>query len=171
MDPFSLVYTALYELVIASPRLTELVKVGNRIRFDSATDRDPLKQNVLDADTPELILADQAVTVNLHGTSSGTKIVRQYAFLLATGDMRINERLHPVEFALCCALSRWKESLTALQWEGRSFVKRLDVTSVAQGQSDPERNRGIKGWSAVWQCEVEMYLSTADMIAYAAGGS
>lgn len=173
-DPFSLVYTALYDMAVACEPLADMVKLGNRIRFDGDTP-DPAKRDaVQDADLPELVLVPETGSVNLHGNSSSSRFVRQYAFMISTGTNKLNELLNPLEWALCCGLARWRSAITDLRWpEGSgetSFVKRVDVISATQGQSDPERNRNIRGWSAVWRCEVEMYIRTADMKLYAEGG-
>jgi hypothetical protein len=62
-------------------------------------------------------------------------------------------------------MSQWKSVLGALRWNGLSFVTRVDAPVAQHGLQDPEKNRGIAGWSSVWTVEVEMWLSTNLMIA------
>lgn len=165
-NPLSLVYDALFDLVKRHPDCDDLFKTRNLVRYDHAQDRDPVKDKIQDADLPELVLLANGATVGMERTSCGSMMVRRYSWLMSTGDMRIAYRLLPVQWMLFEALHNWKQVLTALVWpegSGRHFVKRLDVTDVAEGLSDPEANRGIRGWSSIWGCEVEMWFKTADV--------
>ena len=95
--------------------------------------------------------------------------MRQYAWWLSTGDFRVTLSLHPVEFALWACHAQWQSTLSALTWQGKSFVKRVDAMALSEGLTDVEKNRGIKGWSCVWVTEVEMHFATKDLQAFAAG--
>lgn len=158
-NPLELVYGALWDLAESRPQLCELVKLGNRIRFDSERDRNPTKQEVSTLDLPELVLIGNGGFSNIHATSSSSELRRRYTWLLSTGDMRLQEYLYPVEWELFCAMCNWNSVLNKLTWQGLNFVKSVDFIDLTEGQSDPDRNRGIKGWSAVWTCEVTMYFS------------
>lgn len=159
-NPFTMVYDTLWEMVDTHPSLRVLMKEGNRIKFNTPS-REPLKDAVAVADLPELILTSDGLSAALYNTTSTSKVVRSYSWLLSTGDFRVNELLYQVEWYIFCAMLSWKEKLCALKWHDESFVKRADVTSVTNGQSNPELNRGIKGWSAIWKCEVEMHFRTS----------
>ncbi len=169
-DPLSQVYTSLADLARASVPLQSMVKVGNLLRFDSPTNRDPKKEILADADLPELVLLPDTGAFGLHATSSSSKATRQYTWKINTGDFRLAYRLNPIEWMLACAMAGWKSALGPLTWRGEHFVKRLDAISVSSGMSDPLRNDGIQGWSSVWQCEVEMHFRTSDLIQYHATG-
>jgi len=158
------VYSKLWDLAfVESNALSTLVRPGNRIRYDT-NNRDPIKENVSDADLPELILTSGGSgPPRLHATSSGSMCTRKYSWLITTGDFRVSYRLYPVEFALFAAMSNWKAHLGALTWNSKSFAKRMDVVDVTNGLSDPDRNRGIRGWSAIWTCEIEMHFTTEDL--------
>lgn len=162
-NPFTLVHDALWTLAERHP-LIAAVPARNRIKYNDPVDRDPTKDKVAVADLPELVLVCEGLSGNTHETSSSSRVNRQFAFFLSTGDFRANELLLQYEWALWCALHDWKSVLGGLQWLGRSFVKRADITSVSNGASDSERNRGIKGWSAAWRCEVEMHFKTSDLL-------
>lgn len=169
-DPFTLVHNALWALADASQPLTQLVKPKNKIKFNSETDRDPMKQEVMASDLPELVLAIEGTNeVNLHASSCTSMITRQYAWMISSGDIRANEILHPVEWAVCCAMVNWRETLSALTWREQLFVKRVNNTTLTTGMSDPERNRGIKGWSSIWRCEIEMHFESAAMRSFHLG--
>lgn len=156
-DPFSMTFAALWELAESSPRLGQIVRMGNRIKL---SDRDAFKPQVQSADLPELILVSEGLSGNLHETSSTSRFTRNYAWLISTGDMRLTHLLYPVEWALVTAMLRWKETLSRLVWRGDQFVKRAQITTVDEGVSDQDRNRGIAGWSSVWRVEVEMHFTT-----------
>lgn len=163
MNPFALVYNALWTMAEASYPLTQLVRPGNRIKFNQTGQSDPTKRQVSNADLPELILVTTASNANIRGTSSSSMIIRQYDWIIATGDTSTVNKLLPVEWALFCAMCRWPYVLGPLKYPSDApdgFVKRANILSVNSGLTDPERNRGIMGWSSIWSLEVEMHFST-----------
>lgn len=170
-NPFQLVYDALWQMMASRADLADLVKVGNHISFGDPAIGDPFKRSVAIGDLPEVVLIPAGMDANLFSTSSSSNCTRRYQWLLSTGDLRIHEGLHPVEWAIFCGMCDWQTVLTALEWpanSGRHFVKMAEIENITEGKSDPERNRGIVGWSAVWTCSIQMYFSTADLIASAA---
>jgi hypothetical protein len=162
-NPFTLVFDALWTMPEAHPLFLNLVKVGNRVKFNKQENRDPLKQEIAVGDLPEVTLVSDSLSAVLYNTSSTSMCKRQYTWILATGDFRICELLFQIEWALFVSMLGWKEKLCALEWNSERFVKRADITTVTNGQSDRERNRGINGWSAIWRCEVEMHFKTSDL--------
>lgn len=162
-DPFSLVYTKLWTLAESSSDLNSLVLLRNRVRYD-LTDRDPEKRTLAEADTPELTLVSTGVSGNMWNTSSSSMCIRRYNWLLVTGDMRITHKLLPVEWALFRAMHGWKTILTALQWEGKPYVKRVALADIQDGILRPEtRQEGPRGWACIWGIEVEMHFSIGDL--------
>jgi len=165
MNPFLLVYDALWDMVASRADLDALVKLGNRIRFDKDAPATPMKTAIAAGDMPELVLAGAGMSCNLHVASNACQVRKRYQWLCSTGEMRI-EKLQSVQWMLACATIDWQTILTRLQWpedSGRGFVKRTSLLDASEGFSDPQRNRGIVGWSFVWGCEVEMWFATADM--------
>jgi hypothetical protein len=165
-NPYTLVHSALWAMALANPRFVAMVAEGNRIRFDSAVDRDPIKENIGSADTPEVMLVSMGVTdVNLHATSSTSQMRRRYQFFVTSGDMRINDLLYQIEWQLTCALANWKATLAPLQWNGKPFVKSANMTDASEGFQKNDQTRGIIGLSCIWACEVVFSFTTADLIA------
>lgn len=160
-NPFSDVYDALWDLAEASDLLTSLVKPKNRVKFNQTRTGGTIKDQVSEADLPELVLVASGSSCNLHDTSSSSRITRNYEWIISTGDLRINNKLLPVEWAIFCAMLDWPTVLASLQWQGAGFIKRTAVTDISTGQSDAERNRGIAGWSSIWGIEVEMHFQTS----------
>ncbi len=170
-NPFIQTYDALWALAEESDLLTSLVKVGNRIKLNKVRPGSPIKDEVSQADLPELVLVATSGQPNLRSTSSSSMTIRSYDWLVSTGDMSVSNKLLPVEWALFCAMANWPAILGALTWQGKSFIKRANFTGVSTGFSDPERNRGIAGWSSIWSVEVEMHFSTSDMLTANQAGS
>lgn len=163
-NPFVIVYDALWALALSNKNLEKLVKPGNRISFGSAKNDSPIKDVAGHADLPELLLTQSTATANIHNSSCGIKVVRAYTFILNTGDYRLSANLSQVEWALLCGLCNYKAELLELKWNDKNFVIRPDVVSIATGESDQQRNRGIRGWSAAWSVEVEMHFAKTDIL-------
>lgn len=167
-DPFSMVMRTLWEMANENAVFTDLVKPGNRIDFTDETNRDPIKQNIQDADVPEVILVPSGTpATNLCATSSTSSIIKRYSWLISTGDLRATLRLMPVEWAIFVMMHDWKNRLTALEWpenSGRNFVKFAQLLDASEGQTDTEANRGLQGWSCLWQCQVEMHFKSQDLL-------
>lgn len=163
-NPFTDVYDALWTLAESSQLLTSLVKIGNRIKLNSPTDYSKIKDEVSRADLPELMLISSGSSANLRNSSSSSMITRQYEWLISTGNINVIGGLLQTEWALFCAMADWPATLNALTWNNAAFVKRCNIISMSAGISDPERNRGIEGWSAIWGIEVEMHFRTSDLL-------
>ena len=159
-NPFTIVYGALWDMLLQHPQIVRDVKEANRIRFDISNNRDPLKTQIGAADLPELCISVETMTANLHSNSSQSKMSRLYSILVSTGDKRYTELLAQTEWAIFCALACWQEKLSGLQWKGAHFVTNLRLPSGSAGLSDPIRNRNITGWSSVWRAEIEMHFQT-----------
>lgn len=163
-NPFTLVYTGLWSLVESNSDLTDLVAVGNRIRYDTVANRNPEKRSAMTADYPELVLVSDGLTGNMHATSSSGFVIRNYSFYITTGDLRMTEVLLQVEWELWRALNNWKSVLPALEWNGIRFVKRCNINTITNGTIRAEdRTEGPLGWVAIWSLEVEMHFPTASI--------
>ena len=160
MNPFSIAYNGLWQLAEDDMGLRALVRSENRIKFDSFN---PIKQNIADADVPELILVPAGGDPNLINTSDTTKIVKRYNWLLSTGSNQQGQ-FFDIEWALTRAMLRWPD-LTLL-WKNKSFVKSVKIVSITEGLSDAERNRGINGWSGILSMSLEMHFSTLEIVTW-----
>jgi len=159
-DPFTIAFNGLWAAVKAGS-LGSLIKVGNQIELVTEGE---LKVRVSNADAPELVLLPVSGDANIHYTSCSSKIVRQFVFYISTGDQRVRTELFPIEFALFRALAGWQKSVSALTWEGKSFIKRVDILTIGNALQDSERNRGIERWSASWAIELEMHFGHNDLL-------
>ncbi len=161
VTPYSKVYDAIWALLEASPDFTALFPEGNRIKFNSADDRAPIKQSVQTGDLPEVMLIVAGGELNLRNTSSTTKSVLNYQVVVNTGDFRLSEYVLPINWLVTCIANQWCSALTALTWRAKTFVKVVRITTNTIGESNEQRNRGIKGFSTLINFEVEMHFETA----------
>jgi len=159
-NPFILLYDALWELLESYAGFTDLVRLGNRIKF-SGDNRAPVKQEMQSADLPEVRLVCTGGTPHVQRTSGSSSCTKTFSVQIATGDQRYNESLFPVEWAIYKAMARWQSILGALIWEGESFVKQCQPVSSRIGLAEFDVARGIKGWTSVWEIEIDMWFSTA----------
>lgn len=161
-DPFSIVYKSIWDCAESSEHVTSLVKLRNRIRLDQAN-QFPTKPTVSDTDLPELALMLNGGIFKLNATSSSTHMTKNFAWMITTGQTIVNQRILPVEFALARAMKNWHTQIANATWNGKQFIHRVVLGDISEGVSDPERNRGLTGWSALITISVEMTFQTGDL--------
>ncbi len=151
-DPFTRVYAALWDVLEKHKGFTDLVKIGNRIKHtDDGFGLRPEKENIMDADLPEVNLIPVNSQILLFATSSSTQAVQEFELRITSGDQRV-DRLHfPLKWQVMIALSKCAKL-------NLPFVKKLTIDSFTETTDDPEVNRGIKGWSARIVIGVEMWF-------------
>jgi len=163
-NPFTKVLEQLWTLLEADTQFTDRIPPANRVKYDSTTDNNPIKQIVATADLPEFAVAFGGAAINLFDSSSSTKVVSRWMFVINTGDWRVNEFAQVLNWIVLCNLRQWKTGLGALTWKGETFVKRVHILDLASGESDPNRNRQIKGWTSVFNLEIEMHFKTTNLV-------
>lgn len=154
-DPFSVVYEGLWKLVDDFKPFASTVRRGNRIKLDGAS-RNPTKQNVNTADLPEVTLQPTGGETNIHSNSSQTTITQRYMFMISTGDLRVDSLHFPLRWHVTRAVVLWKKKIGGITWRKQPFLEELNIPDTTEGESDPDRNRGIKGWSSLITIEVRM---------------
>lgn len=165
-DPLSLVYVSLWSMLEAHSGLTDLVRVGNRVKYEKFL-HVPIKDVLQDADVPEVGVIPTGSSYGLQVTSNGTRLDESYEAGLLTGEVQLAQvgAFLPVKWELLRAFSGWQSALSALTWNGKAFVKLLKIgtildIAVSKGQL-PER--GIVGWLSVIRFDVTMFFRTADL--------
>lgn len=165
-NPFKKVYAKLFQILEDSVELGALVRPNNMVNLLEDKHKSGVKLAVQPGDMPEIILVSNGILEgSLVNTSTSTQMVRQYAYLVSTLDMRLNQHLYPVEWGLMCGLANYRELLLPLTYKGDTFVTHVDIDSADEGQISNNRNRGIQGWSASVMVSVTMHFNTANMIA------
>lgn len=160
-NPFDAVYNGLWTMAETWPTISTLVKPGNRVKFD--TDSIPTKSAIAFGDLPELILVPADTVINLGATSSSTYVAREYDWLISTGNYKLTNHMNEVEWALFITHLNWSPTLTSLLYQSKTYVKHVRLINARTGISDPDRNRGLQGWSSIWRVQVEMHFKTSDL--------
>ena len=159
-NPIKKLYDALWEMLDDSTELKELVKPGNQLKW---MENHTWKDQILDADLPEIQIVPVTVTPHLQRTSNMSSMLEQFAIRVATGDQRIDKNLFDIRWAVYGAMSNWATRLAALTWNSNKFVKLCRPRSITEGMIEGTADRGLTGWFSVWAAEVEMWFQTSDL--------
>jgi hypothetical protein len=167
-DPFTQVYDKLCELVFARSDVAALVKPGNRLSYTSDA-RQPMKSGISTEDLPEMVLRPVSVLPHVPQSSNTSAWVATYQWMIATGDLRLDEAYYPLQFALLRAMTAviMGTGMAALTWNSKPYVIRVRIAGITEGMVDPEQIKMIRGWVALWNIEVMMNFTTADLAAEA----
>lgn len=161
-DPLSTLYDALWTMLEAHSGFTDLVRIGNRVKFAGEM-RDPEKSMVLSADRPTVGILAEGGLPHLEATSNASFLTARFQIIVITGDLRLDEELYPVTWEIYGAMTRWHTALTALTWNGKTFVHLGRPTNFVETPVEVV-NQGIRGWVGKWTYEVEMHFTTLDLI-------
>lgn len=161
-DPLSLVYDSIWTMLEAHADFASLVKVGNRTKF-SGTNRNPMKEEILTADRPEVRLVATSSRMHLQRASNSSTWDVTLSLQVATGDQRLDYKIYPVMWAVFRALSTWETHVKTLTWNAKTFVHLARPQESTEGVDLPDMNKGIIGWSTIWSYEVQMHFTTADL--------
>lgn len=161
-NPYTQVYNALWDLMRAWPAFADTVKAGNRIQFTGKL-REIIKAEIAVGDLPEVRLVAVSDTPHLQRTSNSTSTVMTLEWQVSTGDQRLDVMLFPLKWEMFRAMSKWETVLTPLTWNGHTFAKLFRPLISVDGQLESDLIRGIKGWSTIWSCTIEMWFRTLDL--------
>jgi len=165
VDPFSLVYNMLWDVLESHAGFRNAVKIGNRVKL-SARNRDPIKTEVSPADLPEVRIIANGITLGLNNTSSSSRMAVIYEVGIATGDQRLTASVFPMLWEIIRALSQEEltKRLATLEWDGTAgFVKRVTVGPAAIGVTDRDLNRGIAEWSSLLSIETDLWFARSSI--------
>jgi len=156
-DPFTQVYDKLWAILEANTGFTALVKKGNRIKL-SGDKEDPIKKQISDADTPEVLLTVTGGELYQRRTSTLSLHTKQYSFVVTTGTLRVNKKLFPIEWAIMRAFDSSLDKNLGLTF----------VTGFRPGNSrwiidDDPQMRGRLGWIARIDFDVTFSILNADL--------
>jgi hypothetical protein len=152
-NPLNLIHNGAWAAAEADTELSTLVLPGNRIKL---AERAELKKNIQDADLPELIFIPRSGIGNFTATSSNVGFEMTFDWLLSTGDLRVNYRLYPVFWSLYRSMAAFQATAGSLQYKDKKFVTGVFFQNASIGESDPERNRGVSGFSSVFSLMIRM---------------
>lgn len=161
-DPFTLVYNALWSVMENWPPFVGMVRVGNRIKFSGEL-REIIKEEVSTQDLPEVRLITMDAVPHLQRTSNSTSTLMALMWQVSTGDQRFDAMLFPLKWEMLRAMSGWEAVLGVLTWNDKVFAKLYRPQTAADGELQADLKRGIKGWSIIWSCTVELWFTTTDL--------
>lgn len=153
-DPFTIVGKAIADVVLASP----LVNLALKNVKDFTEQRLPILDRVSESDLPEVQVQAATMNVNPFFSSCSVEVVRTYTIMLSTGEQRLDIGLYPLEWAVTVAImaAYLDGTFQALTYNSAKFITSIESTQSTNGLSDPNANRGIKGWSALHSVDVTM---------------
>ncbi len=164
-SPVQKIHDALWVLLEAWDGFTDLVPVGNRVKYTAGVPGTlQVKQEVATADMPEVRIVPTGMATHFSADSSRDDLFAEFQIEVATGDTRIDAVLFPLQWEIYRALAGASAALALLTWNTKPFALSLVADVVSEGVSDTDLSRGIKGWSAVWSCRVHMYFTHSDLI-------
>lgn len=156
LDPFSLVYDALWVMVERNDKLAKFIAKGNRIKFDEDSDVDPA---ITDADTPNLMLLSGGGTFGEQDNSSQRSVTRIYTWVLTTGDFRLNPVFNAISWELYRSMIDYACVLCSLQWCNCNFIQNCRIVSADDGTLAQTLQENVPGWSTIWSIEVDMLFN------------
>lgn len=159
-DPLTLIHEGAWAALDLLDPDGEVIRPGNRIMLNK---HDALKQTIQDADLPEVLLIPRQGVGNLTQTSSSVSFEITFDWLLATGTYQASAKLYPVMWLLYRTMHKFMSTARSLQYKDRSFVTGVFFNSASVGESDPERNRGIRGFSSAMNFTVKLSFPIGDI--------
>lgn len=159
-NPLNLIHEAAWTAAEADTELSTLVLPGNRVKFD---ERSAVKKNIQDADLPELIFIPRSGIGNFSATSSTVSFEMTFDWLISTGDFRVNHRLYPVLWALYRSMAIFQGTAGGIQYKSKKFINGVFFQNASVGESDPERNRGISGFSSIFSLMIRMSFNKGEL--------
>jgi hypothetical protein len=157
-DPFTQVYSALWDLLEGHAEFTGLVKVANRIKYVAASNRHPGKPQVAAGDLPEVRIVPAGGPVRVAPSSTaGCAVTEDFLVQVSSGDERLQQAAYPVRWQVLRAVAGARDNL------GLPFVKKLRCIEAKQTLADAAAGRGVAGWSVVLRVSVEMWFTCDDL--------
>lgn len=165
-NPFLLAYRGIWTVLEANSSLigtSALVQPGNCVKmfFQQGEDgsdyvRDPKKDAVRYADSPELEVEPVGGYSHMYRTSSGTSVTKRYNIWIRTGEQQTGQMML-VEWEVLRAMMDWKTTLEALKWNSTAFVKDCRLVQQKE-QLTPDRT--AKGWVMAWSGLLDMWFTS-----------
>lgn len=145
IDPWTQVLNQLWALLEANSTFTARVKAENRIKFTGAADLNPIKENIQQGDTPEVMIEPTTAAERQAFTSEQAGSDQTFSIQITTLDMRIHKTdqtgADDMRWLVWKILSDAGDSL------GLDFVYKARLTTSMTHYVDPI-TRGTVGWCA-----------------------
>ena len=158
-DPITQAYRALRTALLADHDVRQAVKAGN---FPNLTDADsprPIKDNIQDADCPELLIVPLTSTYQVAQTNTGHAMTRRFNVRLVTAQQVAHLKLFPVQWALFAAFARIVRTNKTL---GLGFVQTLTLVDDTSSLADiGDAQRSTRGWVSLLTVDIAFAFTDA----------
>jgi len=158
-DPFTQVYQGLWDLLEADTDFNTLVPDTDvRVKYEGTQVYHDLDE-VNEARPYMVAVVCKEIHPGLEGSSNGTFTDTVWTIEINTA-WQGTAPLFRLAFVIMRAMREWREYLmNALLWNDQEFI--WDCTpGKAQAKLGSPSNKGIKGWTAVWEGSVRMHFKT-----------
>lgn len=168
-DPFTLAEQYVVDALQASDAVTNIMSAVNIIQFD--VDNLPTDDVSSEVDLPAALIQPASMSQSLSYASNAVHIQTTYSLDLNTGRYDLHTYMNPLRFALISAFTDMLYSATmqTITWNSKKFIVDVDLLPGEIGISDVSVNRGIAGFSAVFQFVIEMVFTRDDLVAFNQG--
>jgi hypothetical protein len=160
-NPLWLVYQELWKILRANAGYTALVKTEIDY-FDDNEKFPQRKDTYTTSDFPAVKIVPGGFPPGLDASSCSAIGSMKWQIQIATGEQSAKADLD-LEWQIVVAMSKWLASLHALRWNEKQFVGKCALGDSSETLEDKRENRGIRGWSAVWTGQTQLYFTTADL--------
>lgn len=182
-DPLTKAYEILWQILESNPNFVAMVKPHNRIKYtdDAITGvsapRYPERDSRQPQEYPQVKIEAVGGASDMYCSSDGTRIQERFQILVNTGDRRlcytkdgIYQGLFPLQWTILRAMMSWETYLRPQTWNGKVFVHHCSVSNRQEKIDNPrldEQKATVRdaGWSVVWQGDLELWFTSADMTA------
>ena len=151
-DPFTILFDRLWEIVDANPVISELVRPGNKFRFETLLG---LKETIQHGDLPEIVLFPDSTQQDDFGTSGTNNLSASYRFAIATGTFT-TRMINQLQWEIYRVIQTFMANVGDLTYNEVPFVIQIKFNSGNQLQNTVEQSRGINGWCASYGFTVDM---------------
>ena len=165
-NPLPDIYDALWAMLEDSSDFCSYVPSTNRIKYvdDTDTKWEPEKRDVPGAGRlPEVRVQLVGARPDAFGDSSNSGIILRFSIDVTTGE-RNQYSLLNVIWAIWEAMHDWDTRLQAVTWNTDEIPVRWCRALAWEDSMDNEAlNRGSRGWTSVWQCEIGCWFSRSGL--------
>lgn len=160
LDPLTIAQNALQAYYASAPAVKRAWKTQPKvIAFNEG--RTAVNHVKGESDLPEIVLEPIGGPANINFASNLSSLDWSWRVKLVTGDMRLQNQINPLLFAVYAATAHAVHSsldgeLTGLLWSDYPFAKNLTFSNVQNGPVDPATNASISGWLAI--CDLTMHM-------------
>ncbi len=155
-DPFTQNYGAVWDALEAHTPLTDLVKLGNRMKFDQL-DPPQLKDSQLVGDTPALMLLPSGGSFQIFRTNKGGSAFQAFQLGIIAGDKRLQKQFFPVKWETIRALAKAGRTL------GLEFVINVTIGDISEDLDDFATSLGIQGWTGQLEILTELFFTKDEL--------